>query len=51
MDHSGDTDGVVISKHAFFVDREIEEDDEGESVEEGEKAEKAEGKLKHGFEG
>jgi len=51
VDHAGDADGGVVSENAFFVDREVEEDDEGEAIEKGEGAEEAEGILEHSLRG
>ncbi len=49
MDHAGDADGVIVTEDSFFVDGEVEKDDEGEPVEKGGEAEETERELQEGF--
>lgn len=47
MNHAGDSDGSFVPKNTFFVDRKIEEDDEGEAIKERGEAKETEWKLEH----
>ena len=47
MNHARDSNSGVVPKDTFFVDRKIEEDDEGESVKERGETKEAEWKLEH----
>ena len=47
MNHARNSNSGVVPKDTFFVDRKIEEDDEGEAVKERGETKEAEWELEH----